>query len=163
MVGSNFQLGAPASDALVGRKPRRDPPEFDVTAMVDLVFMMNIYFMVSFITLALAEINLPSAGHVEPLDTDTSVVLTVLGSLDGKSVTVTAGSGDAAEPMGDGDDQPERIAAAVEEGVAQGKSSVLIKAEKKVRLGDLFRVATAAARAEGVKLHVAVTEREAER
>jgi biopolymer transport protein ExbD len=162
MIGNTFQLGAPESDAIVGRKPHREPPEFDITAMVDLVFMMNIYFMVTFITLALAEIGLPSASHVEPLDADSAVVLTVLGSLDGESVTVTAGSGDEAQPLGEGDEQAEQITAAVEKGAAEGKTSVLIKAEKKVRLRELFRIATAAAAAEGLKLHVAVTERESE-
>jgi hypothetical protein len=48
----------------------------------------------------------------------------------------------------------------VEQGVAAGKTDVLIKAEKKVRLGDLFRISTAAG-VEGTKLHVAVTEKDA--
>ena len=36
---------------------------------------------------------------------------------------------------------------------------MLLKAEKKVRLADYFRIATAAT-AEGVKLHVAVMEKD---
>jgi biopolymer transport protein ExbD len=90
------------------------------------------------------------------------VVLTVLGSLDGKSVTVAVGAGDEAVAVADADDQVERIGAAVSQGVAEGKKAVLIKAEKKVRLGELFRIANAAA-ADGVKLHVAVIETEASR
>lgn len=161
MQGGGFALGPLESDSLVGRQPNREPPEFDITAMVDLVFMMNIYFMVTFITLALAEINLPQAAHVQPLNGDDAVILTVLGSLDGKSVTVTAGDGDEAQQFAAGDEQSEQITAAVQKGQADGKKTVLIKAEKKVRLGELFRVATAAA-ADGMKMHVAVTERGAE-
>lgn len=161
MVGKGFALGPLESDSLLGRKPHEEPPEFDITAMVDLVFMMNIYFMVSFITLALAEINLPQAGHVQPLDAEEAVVFTVLGTLDGKGVTVSTGAGDEMKALDAGDGQEEQISAAVEQGAANGKKSVLIKAEKKVRLGELFRVATAAS-AEGMKLHVAVTEKEAE-
>lgn len=160
MQGVDMMLGSLASDQLLGRKPHQGPPEFDITAMVDLVFMMNIYFLVTFITVALAEINLPAASHCEPLDADEAVVLTVLGSLDGKSVTVAIG--EDAEPIGDADVQRDQILAAVEQGVAAGKSKVLIKAEKKVRLGELFRVATAAA-AQGVRLHVAVVETDAAR
>ena len=78
----------------LGRKSQQETPEFDITAMVDLVFMMNMYFLVTFITVALAEINLPTASHCEPLNADDAVVLTVLGSLDGKSVTVAIGDGD---------------------------------------------------------------------
>jgi biopolymer transport protein ExbD len=160
MQGSSFALGPLESDALLGRQPHQEPPEFDVTPMVDLVFMMNIYFMVTFITMALAEIALPEAAHVEPLDGDEAVVFTLLGTLDGRGVTVTTGEGDAARPIaGDEDAEADEIAAAVTKGVGEGKSAVLIKAEKKVRLGDLFRVAAAAA-TEGVKLHVAVTEKE---
>jgi biopolymer transport protein ExbD len=151
-----------ADNPLLGRPPHREPPEFDVTPMVDLVFMMNIYFMVTFITLALAEIALPEAAHGGPLDADASIVFTVRGSLDGKSIAVTVGTGDEARPIADGDAQTEQIIAAVEEGVAAGKKDVLIKAEKKVRLGEVFRIASAAASVEGVKLHDAVTEKEAE-
>ena len=42
----------------------------------------------------------------------------------------------------------------MEEGLAAGKTEVLLKAEKYVRLGDLFRVSTAASSVEGVKLNV---------
>jgi biopolymer transport protein ExbD len=122
--------------------------------------MMNIYFIVTFVTVALAEINLPTARHVEPLDSETAVVLTLLGSLDGRGVEVRVGEGDDAVTLG-GNDQEEQIAAAVEQGAAAGKTAVLIKAEKKVRLSELFRVATAAAEAEGLKLHVAVVETDA--
>jgi biopolymer transport protein ExbD len=150
-------FGGLGSDTLLGRKTQPETPEFDITAMVDLVFLMNLYFLVTFITVALAEINLPTANHCEPLDSDEAVILTVLGSLDGKSVTVSSGEGDEAVQLGDADQQGERIAAAVEKGVSAGKDKVLIKAEKKVRLGELFRVARAAANP-GVKLHVAVVE-----
>jgi biopolymer transport protein ExbD len=153
-------FGDLASDSLLGRKPHEETPEFDITAMVDLVFLMNLYFLVTFITVALAEINLPTASHCEPLNSDEAVILTVLGSLDGKSVTVSIGEKDEAATISNPDEQSVRIAAAVEQGVAAGKDKVLIKAEKKVRLGDLFRIATAAAN-QGVKLHVAVTESEA--
>src|SRR5262245_36678913 len=159
MESSPFS-SALGSDTLLGRKPYQETPEFDITAMVDLVFLMNLYFLVTFITVALAEINLPTASHCEPLLSDDAVILTVLGSLDGKSVTVTIGEKDTAVTISSPDEQPERIAAAVEQGVAAGKDKVLIKAEKKVRLGDLYRIATAASN-EGVTLHLAVMESEA--
>ena len=60
----------------------------------------------------------------------------------------------------DPDQQEERIRAAVEQGVAEGKHEVLLKAEKKVRLGDLFRISSAASSVEGVKLNVAVMEKD---
>jgi hypothetical protein len=70
---------------------------------------------------------------------------------------VAVGEGDEAVALGKTEEQADQIAAAVEQGVSAGKDKVLIKAERKVRLGDLFRVATAAA-ADGASLHVAVVE-----
>ena len=157
MQSANPLAGVLSDEPLLGRPQHQETPEFDITAMVDLVFMMNIYFLVTFVTVALAEINLPTASHCEPLNADDAVVLTLLGTLDGKNVTVKIGDGDSAVQVDDVDEQNERVAAAVEAGHGEGKTEVLIKAEKRVRLGELFRVATAAA-VEGVKLHVAVTE-----
>lgn len=162
MHGSHFPLGGLASDALVGRKRHKETPEFDITAMVDLVFMMNIYFLVTFITVALAEMNLPTASHVEPLDADEAVVLKVLGTLDGKGVTVAIGADQDAVSVAGTDAQNDAISAAIARGKADGKTAVLIKAEKKVKLGELFRVATAAA-GEDLRLNVAVVETEADR
>lgn len=159
MHSSTFGLGTTGSDELIARRPDSEPPEFDITAMVDLVFMMNIYFIVTFVTVAMGELNLPAATHVSALNADTAVVLTVVRSLDGQSVTVYLGDGEKGEPLNDATQQEQRIQAAVEQGAAEGKTAVLLKAEKKVRLADLFRVATAAS-VEGVKLHVAVLEKD---
>jgi biopolymer transport protein ExbD len=159
MQSSVFDLGSSGSEQLIARRPDSEPPEFDITAMVDLVFMMNIYFLVTFVTVALGEMNLPTAKHVLALNADSAVVLTVARSLDGKSVTVFLGDGDKAEAIHDVAQQEKRVQEAVEQGKVAGKTEVLLKAEKKVRLADLFRVATAAA-ADGMKLHVAVLEKE---
>jgi hypothetical protein len=80
-------------------------------------------------------------------------------SLDGKSATLYVGDGAKMEPITDAAQQEQRIQAAVEQGAAEGKKAVLLKAEKKVRLADLFRIATAAT-ADGIKLHVAVMEKD---
>jgi biopolymer transport protein ExbD len=158
---TNFNLGPRDSDELIARRPDQEPPEFDITAMVDLVFMMNIYFLVTFVTVALGELNLPTADYCNPLDADTAVIVRMMRSLDGNSATVYLSEGDKGEPLSDGGEQERRVQAAVEEGVANGKTAVLLKAEKKVRLADMFRIATAAS-IEGVQLHVAVLEKDAE-
>ena len=56
--------------------------------------------------------------------------------------------------------QEKRIQAAVEQGIAEGKTAVLLKAEKKVRLADSVPRRRRAATAEGIKLHVAVMEKD---
>ena len=140
---------------LIARRNQGDDAEFDITAMIDLVFMMNIYFLVTFLTAALGEINLPAAAHVTGLDVDTAITLTVISSLDGDSVTVYLGDGEKGEAISGSEEQEERVREAVQQAADGGKTAVLIKAEKNVRLRELFRVSTAAA-VEGIKLHVAV-------
>jgi biopolymer transport protein ExbD len=159
MRQSAFNLGPTGSDELLPRRSDAENPEFDITAMVDLVFMMNIYFLVTFITVAMGELNLPAADHASPLDADTAVVLSLVRSLDGESVTVYVGDGDKGEAITDPDQQEQRITAAIEEGVAAGKKAVLLKAETKVRLADMFRIASLIS-GQDLTLHVAVLERE---
>ena len=160
MQHANLNPTESLRDGLVPRQLFKENPEFDITAMVDLVFMMNIYFLVTFVTVALGEVNLPSADHCAALDADTAVVVTVMRSLDGESVSVYLADGEEGEPLTDPLEQERRSRTWAEEGVAEGKTAVLLKAEKKVRLADLFRIASAVA-IEGVKLHVAVMEKDA--
>jgi biopolymer transport protein ExbD len=156
---ARYGLGGIDADALIPRKDSTEMPQFDVTAMVDLVFMMNIYFLVTFVTVSLAQVDLPAASHVAPLDADSAVVLTVTGG-GGEPAVVYVGDREKGVPIRGIDEQEASVKAAVEEGVAAGKNEVLLKAEKKVRLGDLFRISAAASSIEGVKLNVAVMEKE---
>src|SRR5689334_10736471 len=159
MESPSFSLGESGSNQLFSRRLDPEPPEFDITAMVDLVFMMNIYFLVTFVTVAMGELTLPTAKHVFALDADSAVTFTVARTLDGKSITVFLGDGKKTEAISEPTQQDKRVQEAVEQAKAAGKTEVLLKAEKKVRLADLFRIATAAS-IEGIKLHVAVVERE---
>jgi biopolymer transport protein ExbD len=155
-LGLELQIDADRGGLLPQRKQHADA-EFDMTAMVDLVFMMNIYFLVTFVTMALGEINLPPANHAAALDGDKATVVTVLAGPDWRSVQVYLGDGKSGAPLVEAEDQETRIASAVERAAAEGKSAVLIKAEKGIRLREIKRIASAASR-EGMTLHVAVME-----
>jgi len=159
MDAHGFAFGLSDEEGFLPPRGEYEPPEFDITAMVDLVFMMNIYFLVTFVTVAMGQLNLPMAKHVAPLDAESAVIFTLTRTLDGKGVNVYLGDSDKAEPIVEAAQQEKQIQAAVEQGKADGKTEVLLKAEKKVRLADLFRISTAAT-AEGMKLHVGVLERE---
>ena len=79
MSAGTLNLGLEQVDSLVARNPLEDDAEFDITAMIDLVFMMNIYFLVTFVTVSLTQVDLPAATHVAALDADTTVIFTVEG------------------------------------------------------------------------------------
>jgi biopolymer transport protein ExbD len=163
MHGSGFSLGTTGADTLMSRRPSREQPEFDITAMVDLVFMMNIYFLVTFV--GAAALNLPAAKFVTALDADEAVIFTVTRSLDGKGATLYVGDSTDGEPITDETEQAQRIQAAVEQGVAEGKKYALMKAERKVRMADFFRIASLAVAPVGdsgtrLTLHDAVMEKD---
>ena len=102
---------------------------------------------------------LPAADHASALDADTAVILSLVRSLDGESVTVYLGDGEKGEPIEDPAQQEQRVQNAIEEGIAAGKTAVLLKAESKVRLADMYRISSLVA-GHDLKLHVAVLERD---
>jgi biopolymer transport protein ExbD len=143
---------------LAARKPLVDDARFDITAMVDLVFMMNIFFLVTWVTAALAEIDLPAARHCVAADGDTSLVVTIT-STASAAPSVYLGDAKPGAEVNSGEVEA-RIGEAIETGVREGKTSVLIKAEKEVHLRDVARIANIAAAVKGVKLNLAVMEKE---
>lgn len=145
---------------LMARKSIVDEARFDITAMIDLVFMMNIYFLVTMVSVSMQEINLPAARHVLPVDPDTAVILTVLEDGDAGAAAVYLGDGRAGQPLAGAEEQQERIRAYVEDAARQQKTTVLIKAEKNVRLRDIGRIGTATSGVAGMELRLAVLEKE---
>jgi biopolymer transport protein ExbD len=152
MSGSN-----PFSAGLMGGRKAHDDAEFDITAMIDLVFLMNIYFMFLFITTSMSQTpDLPTAAHAAPLAVEESFTITVLSTSDPNMVLVELENEKGAQ-IRDPVAQQQKIAAAVEAAVAQKKTKILLKCQKGVRLRETQRIAAAVAR-EGVTLHVAVME-----
>ena len=152
-------LDDPDNPLTVPRKHEADA-NFDVTAMIDLVFMMNIYFLVTTLGAAAGELNLPAAKHCVAADRETSVIVSIIEGVDRSAGQVYVGDGREGEPLVEREEQEQAVRAAVEEGVRAQKNTVLIKAEKNVRLRDVARVAAAAAGVAGVELKLAVIEKE---
>jgi len=153
---------SPLPPGLLPRRSRKDDAEFDITAMIDLVFMMNIYFLVTFMGASTSELILPSANHGRPLDAAKSIPISIVAGKDFGSVAVYLGDGKNGTAITDPVEQEERIAANVEAESANGKSAVVLKAEKNVRLREIGRISAAAAH-EGVTLHMAVMEKDTEK
>ena len=148
---------APSSfddETLVPRKSLVDDARFDITAMVDLVFMMNIFFLVIWAEMARAEIDLPTARHCTPAERSRAVVFTIL-----KGPVVYLGDSIADKPPLSPGEVDGRVGEAVEKGRREeSKDIVLIKAEKEVPLRDVAHIAGVATAGGGVKLMLAVLE-----
>jgi biopolymer transport protein ExbD len=145
---------------LAARPTRADDAHFDVTPMVDLVFMMNIFFMVTWITAALAEIDLPTAQHCTAADMEASVIVTLINRSNAKGPLVYLGDPQTGQQLSGPAEGESRIREAAQAGMAEGKDPLLIKAEKRVRLRDVARIGAVAGMVEGMKLKLAVVEKE---
>ncbi len=160
--GGAPQPSSKGSDAFAPmlKRHKEADAEFDITAMIDLVFMMNIYFLVTFLTAASSQGELPVAQHATALDGDTAVMMTLTPTNDGKgTVELFLATEEGGETISDPEAQEEAVKEFVDKGVAFGKTNVLIKADRLLKLGELKRIAVAASKEE-VKLHLAVREKD---
>lgn len=141
---------------LLPQKKQVDEATFDITAMIDLVFMMNIFFMVTSIASALSEIDLPTAQYAVAADVENSVTITM--TTGSEVAKVFIGDGEVGTPLTEPEDQTQEVLAAVDAGRAAGKHIVIIKAAKGVVYRDIARVMAAAAQVEDAKVNLAITE-----
>jgi biopolymer transport protein ExbD len=141
-------------DTLVPKKSLADDARFDVTAMVDLVFMMNIFFLVTWAEMARAEIDLPKAKHCAAAERSRSIVFTIM-----KGPAFYLGDGPGGTSISPGELEP-KVTGIVEDAVRGGeKDIVLIKAERDVPLRDVAKLAGIATAVKGTQLMLAVIEK----
>jgi len=145
--------------AFAPRASARESTSVDMTAMIDLVFMMNIFFMVTSLVTANADMELPQARHVSGVDPDASMIMTVVSDeKSGSKVFLGEGS---ETPLPDAG-RDEKITQAVADSVRLGKASLIIKGDKHLKMREIGMIGAAAASVEGVKPYYAVTEAGAE-
>ena len=141
----------------LGEARKHDDAEFDITAMIDLVFMMNIYFMVTALSAAMGEIALPTAERCVGADMEGAVIISIVQGSRGEPV-VTLGEAGKGEYIRDSQWET-AIPQAVREMLTRGKSTVVIKAEGMMRHEDVARVARFATETDGVTLYFGVLEK----
>lgn len=116
---------------------------FDITAMIDLVFMMNIFFLVTTVAAAQLEIGLPTMRHCVPTDPEEAVIITVTSNVL-PTVSIGVGSKDLESGLTDPDQQKEAIQRGVRQAVQGGKKIILIRAEQAIKLREIKRLCAAA-------------------
>ena len=136
--------------------------DMDITSMIDLTFLLLIFFLVAGKIDPSGALKLPPARYGKPVVEKSSIIITMTAGDGGKAV-VYCGSGvsDAARvSTNDLAAQEEQVASYVEkEFLAGSKENVLIKAAKGIKHREVSRISKAATRNESVQqLYVAVTE-----
>jgi biopolymer transport protein ExbD len=148
-------------------KPRRqlEDTEMDITPMIDITFLLLIFFLVASKMDESSPVPLPPAKYGLAVPTKNSVIITIgKGPSDDGPAAVYKGDGanaDAAFDSGDLEAQEEEIATYVSDAMLEdtNKTFVLIKAARGVKHRDVSRVAKAVGKvAEVQQLHIAVLE-----
>jgi biopolymer transport protein ExbD len=131
----------------------------DITPMIDIVFLLLIFFLVCSTATIQGAAKLPRARHGVGISDRASTIITVVErGAPGPPLVYLADGREGGPLPDDPDRQREDIAAAIEQGSVEGKKNGMVKAAEDVKLGDLWPVYTAVGQVEGVKLHVAVEE-----
>lgn len=134
------------------KKPVADG-EMDITPMIDCVFQLLIFFMVASNMTGQQEANLPFAKHGLGVETNKSVVISVLATPGGGAPRVFL------EPDLTNAVQMDVIQAAVRKAVNEGRPDVVIKAERGLSHGAVQDVARSVNEIEGVRFYVGVKDR----
>ena len=139
--------------------------EMDITPMIDITFLLLIFFIVSSKMDPSANVPLPSATTGVAIAVNNAIIITVgPGDADDAPANVYRGDGIAPEnafTSGDIAAQEEEITAYIEEAVAENPelSFVLIKASRGIKHREVSRVQTAVSKpAEIQQLYIAVME-----
>lgn len=131
---------------LLPHRPIEADDEIDMTPMIDCVFQLLIFFLVCSTFSETNAVKLPTARHGSGVDQETAVIITIDGEGGEQTPRVYLGDGTGGQRLPEDHAAQEKlIAAAVEEGLAEGKVAVLLKAARKVKSGDVERVSKAAA------------------
>lgn len=143
------------------RRKRREDPEMDITPMIDITFLLLIFFLVASRMSDEAFVKLPTARNGTAVSSETSVIVT-LAKGTGEEAVIYMGDGAYAETKlksANLEDQQRELEEYIEKGISvQSLEQVLIKAEEGVRHRDVARVARAAGEATATVMYVAVLE-----
>jgi biopolymer transport protein ExbD len=149
------KAGPSNSDEIEAREVTPVDDEIDFTPMVDIVFLLLIFFMVGTKISRSPKVDLPeSFNGKNVVEKDFVVVAVRKASEDTAEVTRMDGTAFSS----DAEQQEAEIAEYVERELTSEKSQVLVKAAGDVRYGEVERVrqAVAGVLEEGQSVHIAV-------
>ncbi len=142
------------SDDGIKKKSKADEADLDITPMIDVTFLLLIFFMVTSTMQQQAQTNVPPAKHGVGKDGATSTFITVLADKGGGPPRIMLGDG------ADGDEarSADQIKAWVQEGIAEGKNTVIVKADRDVYYGKVQEVLKALRDMEDLQFAVGIQD-----
>ena len=141
------------------RRPRDENVDMDITPMIDMTFLLLIFFLVSSTPDQQTAIELPKALHGRGVSQRNSVVLTIgFGGVGGAPVYAADGRIAGTELAEDAETCARQVRELIGKGFRENKTNVVVKADKSVAYREVARVVKAASGVEGVQIYLAVLE-----
>lgn len=133
--------------------------EMDITPMIDITFLLLIFFLVCSTPDESTSIELAKARYGKGISERDSIIITISDETSDPAPVYLA-DGRSGDPLTDNlDEQSELIAEAVELARReQDKENVIIKADRNVAHREVARVIKAVSRVPGAKIFLAVLE-----
>lgn len=153
-------------EPVLARRRKLEEADMDITPMIDMTFLLLIFFLVTSKLAPKAGVELPKAQHGGAIATKNAIILTV-----GPGEPIArVYRGESVETKdafraANAEEQEQEIIEFIESEYARSassanaKDSVLIQAARGLKHRDVARVAKAAARAEIEQLYVGVVEK----
>ena len=152
----DYQPEAP----LIRRRDRGEDIEMDITPMIDITFLLLIFFIVCSTPDQKSSFELAQARHGKGVSERNSIFITVSAESADPAPVYLADGINGESLTNDPDEQAELIREAVEKGRRDLRDNVLIKADRNVAYREVARVIKAVSGVEGAKIHLAVLEAE---
>ena len=128
--------------------------EMDITPMIDVTFLLLIFFMVASTMQGTPDVDVPPAQHSIGVDSAGASIVTILAANNSSEASrIVLGDGEG--PEGDLGD----VRRYVEDSVREGKKRIVLKAEGDVAHGLVDDVAQTIKSIEGVELFMGVGDK----
>jgi biopolymer transport protein ExbD len=162
-------LAAPKNDAgpaepvtsLLPVRRKQEDVDLDITPMIDMVFLLLIFFLVSSTPDQKTAIELPPAQHGVAVTQHDAVIFTLgEGGLGTAPAFAADGRVPGTELPDDAAARAQRVRELIERGFRDDKTKVVVKGDKNVAHRDVAQLIKAASQVNGVKIHLAVLDSE---
>lgn len=142
------------------RQRPRESADMDITPMIDITFLLLIFFLVCSSLDQSAEIEMAEARYGTAVSERNATIVSIdVADPTERKAIVYLGDGATGEPLPDDPRaQEEEVRTAVEAAYADGRSIVVVKAHQAAKCEDVARIASAAGLIEGIHLHYGVLE-----
>lgn len=129
--------------------------DLDFTSLIDVVFLLLIFFMVTSTMRGTPDIDMPQAHFGTGVPSRQATIITILQNPASNFTTPMIILGDGRGPETD----VEGVRAYVEEGLRANHTQVIIKAERDIPHGFVQQVARQVAAVEGVQFNIGVQDK----